>query len=72
MIWVKEPKDIKIKSDEDVAIDCLVDGELKPIIKWIDIKGLAQSYVTFFFTQIKISLMFRQTNQRPNILITKI
>lgn len=37
--WIKEPKDTKIKSGDNIVIECIADGEPKPVIKWIDIKG---------------------------------
>ncbi len=38
--WLIEPKDLRIKSGNNIAIDCKADGEPKPIIKWIDMKGV--------------------------------
>ena len=38
--WIKDIKDIKIKSGDNIEIECKADGEPKPVIKWIDSKGL--------------------------------
>ncbi len=42
--WLKEPKDIRAKKGDNIAIECKADGEPKPNIKWIDIKGLIHSF----------------------------
>ncbi len=38
--WLKEPKDIRAKKGDNIAVECKADGEPKPSTKWIDIKGL--------------------------------
>jgi hypothetical protein len=47
--WVKEPKDIRVKSGDNIAIECKADGEPKPTIKWIDTKGLIHRFKNFFY-----------------------
>jgi len=41
--WVIEPKDVVVKSGDNIVIECSANGEPKPIIKWIDMKGLKHS-----------------------------
>jgi len=37
--WLIEPKDIKMRPNEDISIECRAEGEPKPFIKWSDSKG---------------------------------
>ncbi|XP_054156620.1 cell adhesion molecule DSCAML1-like isoform X1 [Oppia nitens] len=37
--WLKEPQDIRVKSGDDVVVECIADGLPKPTVKWISSKG---------------------------------
>jgi hypothetical protein len=38
-IWVKEPKDLRVKAGDDLSLECRAEGLPKPSVKWISSKG---------------------------------
>jgi hypothetical protein len=40
LIWIKEPKDIRVKAGYNIKLECSADGLPKPNIKWITSKGI--------------------------------
>ncbi len=38
---MKEPEDIRVNTEDDIAVECSADGLPKPTIRWISSKGFS-------------------------------